>query len=109
MVSCLAIGLMVGWYSRDVRDLLRVAVHEYIRRRDEVRVAKEREIAAKQDQSGVVTRTNIYQRGKTLDLPPYDLNNATGIVRSPSPAEVKKRGDQEWQQTVNEYAGGGRP
>ncbi len=86
----IVLGWVMGWYARIVKDLLTVQIRI-------VRAMMNRERLTQQpkpdDDSGVIRGNSAYQRGKLVDLPPY--NEETGIVRSPSPQDVKRMRQRE--------------
>lgn len=91
----LVIGILLGWFARDIRDLLRLAKREYNTMRREQQA---------QAEAGVITRGQVYSGGKRVapnkeevTLPDVELGT---VVRSPSPAEVRKENDRNFKEDL---------
>lgn len=98
LLLALVVGMILGWFARDIRALLRMIAKQLYERQQATQKPKS-------DGSGVIVNHQPYERGQVVSLPSFDpnTNTQTGIVRARTPEQVKKDSDREWEQTLNEY------
>ena len=99
--STLILGILLGWFTREIRDILKGTVNE---------IRKVKEQGNRHARGGVITGGVAYSQGKPLVLDDKPIDDvvvlpdyqevplpkpASAVVRPPSPRDVKARQEKE--------------